>query len=210
MGSLHRYVPGLLVLLLFVMPGCFDDAPWKQPTSDGVAVDSLYETDVPYVATPQKVVRRMLEVAEVGANDVVFDLGSGDGRILLTAAQQYGASGVGVEIVPELVAQARSHARLAGVSDRVTFRRHDLFETDLSRATVVTLYLLPEVNRKLQPKLLRELDPGDRVVSHNYGIGSWPPDSTLRLGDHTVYLWRVPESVPDSLVPASPAEATAP
>ena len=210
MASLHRSIPGLLVLLLFVLPGCFDDAPWKQRSGDGVAVDSLYETDVPYVATPQKVVRRMLEVAEVGENDVVFDLGSGDGRILMTAAQQYGASGVGVEIVPELVEQARSHARLAGVSDRVTFRRQDLFTTDLSRATVVTIYLLPEVNRKLQPKLLRELDPGDRVVSHNYRIGTWPPDSTVQLDDHTVYLWRVPESVPDSLLPASPAEPTIP
>jgi SAM-dependent methyltransferase len=189
----------LAAVLLLTTPGCFDDAPWKQSREE-MAVDSLYSTDVPYVATPQKVVEKMLEVAAVNEDDVVYDLGSGDGRIVLTAAQRYGARGVGVELVPELVREARDHARLAGVSDRVTFRREDLFETDLGEATVVTLYLLPEVNRKLQPKLLRELDPGDRVVAHNYPIGDWSPDSTLQVGDHRVFFWRVPETVPDSLL----------
>jgi SAM-dependent methyltransferase len=186
-----------------LLSGCLGNGP-SDGARDGVSVDSVYETDVPYVATPQEVVRRMLQLADVTERDTVYDLGSGDGRILLTAAQQFGASGVGVEIVPSLVERARSHATLAGVDDRVVFRRQDLFKTDLHDATVVTLYLLPEVNRKLQPKLLRQLDPGDRVVAHNYGIGNWAPDTTVEMGDHTVFLWQVPESVPDSLLSPPP------
>jgi len=125
----------------------------------------------------------------------VYDLGSGDGRILMTAAQQYGARGIGIEIVPELVAQSRSYARLAGVSDRVQFYRADLFDTSLHEASVLTMYLLPEVIERLLPKIRREMDPGDRVVSHNYGAKLWPPDRTVRLDpDHVIYLWTIRDS----------------
>jgi ribosomal protein L11 methylase PrmA len=120
--------------------------------------------DVPFVPTPEVVVDKMLELAKVGPSDVVYDLGSGDGRIVITAAKQYGARGIGVDIDPDRVREARQNAKAAGVADRVQFKEGDLFNTDLSEATVVTLYLLPEVNMRLRPKLFRELKPGTRVV----------------------------------------------
>lgn len=164
-------------------------------------VDSVYSegtpytTDVPYVATPQKVVEKMLAMAEVTEDDVVYDLGSGDGRMIITAAQQHGARGVGIEIVPELVEQSRSYARLAGVADRVDFYRANLFDTDLSEATVLSIYLLPDVIEKLLPKIRREMDPGDRIVSHNYGDKLWTPDRSERVGpDHVIHLWVIRDS----------------
>lgn len=164
--------------------------------------------DVPYVSTSQRVVNRMLEAADVTREDVVFDLGSGDGRIPITAAKKYGARGVGVEIDPELVAEARKNAREAGVADRVEFRQGDLFQADISEATVVALYLWPEINVKLRPKLLRTLDPGDRIVSHDFRMGDWEPDRVLdlgpgKIGRETVYLWVVPENIPDELMDIS-------
>lgn len=152
---------------------------------------------VPYVSTPEDVVMEMLQLAEVGREDVVYDLGSGDGRVVITAAQKFGARGVGVEINPELVEESRKNAEVAGVGDRTQFIRQDLFKTDLSNATVVTLYLLPSINRMLRPKLLKELKPGTRIVSHNYNLGrEWKPDRVVRLKrpprDHTIYLWVVP------------------
>jgi len=164
--------------------------------------------DVPYVSTSQRVVNRMLEAADVTSEDVVFDLGSGDGRIPITAAKKYGARGVGVEIDPELVAKARKNAREAGVADRVEFRQGDLFQADISEATVVALYLWPEINVKLRPKLLRTLDPGDRIVSHDFRMGDWEPDRVLdlgpgKIGQETVYLWVVPETIPDELMDIS-------
>jgi len=173
--------------------GCADPPRQAPPPFDTV------EADVPYVATSEDVVTRMLEIAEVRPGDVVYDLGSGDGRIVITAAQRYGARGVGIEIDPYRVYQARQNAERAGVADRVTFRKQDLFEADVSDATVVTLYLLPAINRKLRPLLLEQLDPGTRVVSHNFGMGGWAPDSTERVGPSTVHRWTIPETVPDSL-----------
>jgi hypothetical protein len=155
------------------------------------------EKDAPYVATNQRIVRRMLEVAGVSEDDVVYDLGSGDGRIPITAAKMFGAR------------------KAAGVSDQVEFRQQDLFKTDVSDATVVALYLWPEINVKLRPKLLRQLDPGDRIVSHDFRMGAWEPDRVVdagqdKTGTATIYLWVVPKEVPDELMtaPAGPNEDT--
>lgn len=152
--------------------------------------------DIHFVPTPIPVVERMLELARVGKDDVVYDLGSGDGRIPIVAAQRYGARGVGIEINPVWVRDARVAAERLGVTDRVSFRNEDLFLTDLREATVVTLYLFPTVNAKLQPKLLRELKPGTRVVSHEYGIGDWPPDRSETIvvegRRHEIHFWTVP------------------
>jgi len=167
------------------------------------------DKDAPYVATDQRIVDRMLEVADVSEDDVVYDLGSGDGRIPLTAATQYGARGVGVEIDPDLVAKSRAKAKAAGVTDRVEFRQQDLFKTNLEDATVVALYLWPEINVKLRPKLLRQLDPGDRIVSHDFRMGEWEPDRVVdagqdKTGRATIYLWVVPEEVPPDLMERPP------
>jgi tRNA A58 N-methylase Trm61 len=154
--------------------------------------------DVPYVPTPHNVVAKMLEMANVKRNDIVYDLGSGDGRIVITAAQKYGASGVGYDIDPKRIKEANENARTAGVTDRVRFEQQDLFKADLSQATVVTLYLLPEVNLKLRPKLLKELKPGTRIVSHNYHFGDWEPIKTETLKsptmEHLVFYWVVPKA----------------
>jgi len=152
--------------------------------------------EVPFVPTRERVVDEMLKVAKVGKNDILYDLGSGDGRIPITAAKRFGTRGVGVDIDPQRVTEARENALKEGVSDRVKFFQQDLFETDIREATVVTLYLLPDVNLRLRPKLLSELKPGTRVVSHNYDMGDWKPLKTITVklpdGDHTVYFWIVP------------------
>ncbi len=150
------------------------------------------EPDVIFVPTPNDVVAKMLEMAQVTANDTVYDLGCGDGRIVIAAAQKYGARGVGVDIDPERIKEARENARQARVADRVRFVLGDLFETDISAATVVTLYLLTELNIKLRPKLLAELKPGTRVVSHAFSMGEWKPERTAEVSGSRVYLWRVP------------------
>jgi protein-L-isoaspartate O-methyltransferase len=137
--------------------------------------------DTPYVQTPQNVVDRMLQVAKVGAGDYVIDLGSGDGRMVITAAQKYGARGFGVDLDRRLVQLANKRAASAGVADRAVFYERDLYETDFSAATVVTIYLLPEVNLMVRPKLLATLRPGTRIVSHDYGMGEWPPDEQMVL-----------------------------
>jgi SAM-dependent methyltransferase len=162
------------------------------------------QEEVPFVTTPDSVTLAMLQLAEVGPADHVVDLGSGDGRIVITAARRFGASGLGVEIVPDLVLASRRHAQAAGVQDRVSFLAQDLFTTDLTRATVVTMYLLPEVNLQLRPRLLA-LAPGTRIVSHDWDLGDWTPDRTLTLEvpdkaigrdkRSRVHLWRVPAAV---------------
>lgn len=136
--------------------------------------------EVPFITTPDNVTLAMLQLAGVHRGDHVLDLGSGDGRIVITAARRFGASGSGVEIVPDLVARSQSAARQAGVAERVSFRVQDLFETDLSVASVITMYLLPDVNLKLRPALLK-LAPGTRIVSHDWDMGDWAPDETLTL-----------------------------
>lgn len=150
------------------------------------------QPDVPFVPTPQEVVDAMLELAKVQKGDVVYDLGSGDGRIPITAAKRYGVTATGIDINPERVKEANENAQREGVTDRVSFRTADLFTTDLSPANVVTLYLLPEVNLKLRPKLLKELKPGSRIVSHAFNMGDWEPDETRNIDGRTIYLWTVP------------------
>lgn len=158
----------------------------------GVAAARAY--DVPYVPTPEPVVREMLRLAKIGPDDVVYDLGSGDGRIVIMAAKEFGARGVGVDIDPERIAEARVNARRAGVADRVTFAQANLFDVDLRPATAVTLYLLPSVNLQLKPKLLAELRPGTPVVSHAWDMGKdWPPEAECTVSDRRVYLWHVPQ-----------------
>jgi SAM-dependent methyltransferase len=153
------------------------------------------EPHVPYVPTPPAVVRAMLEVAAVGPHDLVYDLGSGDGRIVIAAARDFGARGVGVEIEADLVEEARRNARASGVADRVRFLQQDLFATDLREASVVALYLLPIVNYRLQPKLLRELKPGSRVVSHAFDMADWEPDQEFQVDGRWVFYWVVPAVV---------------
>lgn len=149
-----------------------------------------------YVPTPQNVVDKMLEVAKVTKDDYVFDLGSGDGRIPITAAARYGARGFGVDINPKLVAEARANAKAAGVADRVEFRRQDLFKTSVREATVVGLYLFVWANEKLRPRLIGELRPGSRIVAHDFPIGDdWKPDIEEDVENRTVYLWYVPAQV---------------
>jgi SAM-dependent methyltransferase len=147
---------------------------------------------VPYVPTPEATVEAMLELARVGPGDVVFDLGSGDGRIVITAALARGARGVGIEIDPELVARSEQNARAAGVDKRVAFRKGDLFEADLSEATVVTVYLLPLYLERLAPRLRAQLRPGTRVVSHRYPLPGWKAEREVKVGDVTLYLLTVP------------------
>ncbi|MBD2337116.1 class I SAM-dependent methyltransferase [Calothrix sp. FACHB-156] len=157
------------------------------------------QPDVPYVPTPQPVVDAMLKLAKVNSNDLIYDLGSGDGRIPITAAQKYGARGVGIDIDPQRVQEAKQNLQSAKVGDRVEFRQQDLFQTDLSKASVVTLYLLPDINLKLRPKLLQELKPGTRIVSHAFDMGDWKPQQVQEVDGKTIYLWIVPENVPANL-----------
>jgi len=148
--------------------------------------------DVVYIPTPQPVVDAMLEVAGVSSGDVVYDLGSGDGRIVITAAKKHGARGVGIELDPALVKKATENAAAAGVSDRVRFVTQNLFDADIRDATVVTLYLLQSINERLRPKLVRDLKPGTRVVSHVFNMGpEWPPEKRLMVDRSPIYLWTI-------------------
>jgi SAM-dependent methyltransferase len=178
-----------LVLALAVLGGC----AWSAPVLSSVAGPDL---DVIFVATDMEVVHAMLDAAKVGPDDVVYDLGCGDGRIVVTAAHRHGARGIGVDLDPERIREATDNAGRAGVGDRVTLLRQDLFSTDVRAATVVALYLSPDLNLRLRPKLLRELRPGTRVVSHQFDMGDWLPDRTLEVptagAPRRVFLWRIP------------------
>jgi hypothetical protein len=162
------------------------------------------DASVPYVPTPQSVVDRMLEIGKVGPQDYLIDLGSGDGRIVVTAAKKYGARGIGVDLNPTRIAEANDNATKAGVTDKATFRRGDLFETDLTPASIITMYLLPRVNLDLRPKLL-DLKPGTRIVSHDFSMGEWQPEHHEQIdapgkyggagGRSDIYLWIIPAKV---------------
>ena len=151
--------------------------------------------DVPYVPTPQEVVDKMLEMAKVGPNDYLVDLGSGDGRIPVTAAKRFGTRGFGVDLNPQRVKEAIANAKEANVSDKVRFVEGDLFKTDFSQATVLTLYLLPSVNLRLRPVILDVLKPGTRVVSHAFDMGDWFADKMEMVDHRSVYFWIVPARV---------------
>jgi SAM-dependent methyltransferase len=184
--SPHRSIAVLLTLaLVAVAAGAGAQAPTTEKP-----------LDVPYVPTKEPVLDRMLQMGQVKSGDVLYDLGCGDGRIVIAAAKRFGTRGVGIDIDPVRIAEARENARKAGVADRVKFIQGDLFDADIKDATVVTLYLLPDVNLKLRPKLLSELKPGTRIVSHNYDMGDWAPEQTAKLTvdgtEHVVYSWTVP------------------
>ena len=171
-------------------------APWLAMPARAQSVN----LDVPYVPTPQPVVDRMLEIARVERSDMVYDLGCGDGRIVVTAARRYGCRGVGIDIDPQRIAEARANAREAGVTRLVDFRVADLFQSDFSQATVVTLYLLPEINLRLRPQLWRQLRVGTRIVSHDFTMGNdWPPERTERVEHKTLYSWTITQALKDSV-----------
>ena len=176
--------------------------------------------DTPYVQTPQNVVDKMLEVAQVGPSDYVIDLGSGDGRMIITAAKKHGARGFGVDLDSRLVKLSNSLAKKAGVADRAAFYERDIYQTDLSPASVVTIYLLPEVNLMMRPKLLSMLKPGTRVVSHDYDMGEWPPDRAFTMDapgkpvgrdqKSKVFYWVVPAKAAGRWMWQAPGDAGAP
>lgn len=178
-----RYLACLLFFLLDSSPIVAQEFDFSPP---------VREPDVAYVPTPPEVVRAMLELANVGKDDIVYDLGSGDGRIVIAAARDYGARGVGIDVNPRRIREAQENARKNGVSDRVKFIQGDMFVEDISEATVVTLYLLRELNLRLRPKLLSELAPGTRIVSQTFTMGDWKPDKTLQVHGKQVYYWLIP------------------
>lgn len=205
--------------------GCSQKAENNVQAPQPETIQSLQcQLNVPYLPTPQKVVEEMLKLADVKGDDVLYDLGSGDGRIVITAAQKLGTRGVGVDMDPSRIQEANENAQKAGVTDRVQFIQQDLFQTDISKATVVTLYLLPDINLKLRPQLFRQLKPGTRIVSHEFDMGEWKPQRVVQVQgpqqgeqtlyhdetcytrllpapqrEHKLYYWVVPDHVPDSL-----------
>ncbi|MEM6753352.1 MAG: class I SAM-dependent methyltransferase [Cyanobacteria bacterium P01_C01_bin.38] len=173
-------------------------------TSTPTPSPSLRSPDVVYVPTPPEVVERMLTLAKVNKNDVLYDLGSGDGRIPITAVEKYNVKrAVGIEINPERIEEANENAKKAKVTDKVSFLNQDLFESNFSDATVMTLYLLPALNVKLRPQLFSQLKPGTRIVSHDFDMGEWKPERVEKIEangrTHTVYLWTVPKNPPANL-----------
>lgn len=212
-------------IAIFGVAGCTEtEEKVPAPQTETKVQNIQCQLDVPYVPTPNKVVEEMLKLANVRENDILYDLGSGDGRIVITAAQKLGTRGIGVDMDPQRIQEAIENAQKAGVDDRVQFLQQDLFQTDVSKATVVTLYLLPEINLKLRPQMLSQLKPGTRIVSHDYDMGDWKPqrvvvvqgpqkgEETLYRDEtcytrllpapqrkHTLYYWVVPKDIPDSL-----------
>ncbi len=163
----------------------------------------IHRPDIGYLPTPQEAVEVMLALAEVRESDILYDLGSGDGRVLITAAQKFGTRGVGIDIDPQRISQAIANANQAGVDDRVTFRQQNLFESDFYEATIVVLYLLPHLNLRLRPRLLQQLKPGTRILSHDFDMGDWQPHQvkTVQTSEETatLYRWVVPLEIPDYL-----------
>lgn len=187
-----------LVLALFVSSGC----------------GTVPGQDVRYEPTPMPVVRALLELADVGPQDLVYDLGSGDGRIPITAAKEFGARGVGIEIDPALVTRAQANAREAGVEDKVEFRLGDMYAADVRPATVVTLFLHPGPNLKLREKLRSDLPAGSRIVSYVWDMGGWTPAEVRRIGEKRMFLWRIPSRAgaitdPVDTTPARPCASVA-
>lgn len=199
-GFVRALIWGAGLILVLILAWLFlfraDDVMAPRPGFDPAAfAGDRPKLDAPNVATELEVVDSMLGLAEVRPGDHVIDLGSGDGRILVAAARSFGAQGLGVDIDPARIAEANTNARAAGVSGRVAFRREDLFRTPLGEADVLTLYLTQAVNLRLRPRILAQMRPGTRVVSHDYDMGDWRWDQRRRIGDSTVYLWIVPARI---------------
>jgi SAM-dependent methyltransferase len=184
-------------LLLCTLLVCIHVPAWPQSASPSSPPSpspspAAPRLDVSYVPTPPEVVEKMLDLSNVGPSDVLYDLGCGDGRIVVTAARERGARGTGIDINPQRIQEARANAKSAGVEDRVDFRVGDLFAADVSPASVVTLYLLPNLNRKLRPQLWKQLKVGSRVVSHDFDMGSeWPPERVEKIGSKKLYFWTI-------------------
>lgn len=215
------------MLSLLVLTFCFNgagaaaqmiDRPWQvlaqksgaaessSPASSTTNGKQLRAPDVVYVPTPTEVVDAMLKVAKVGKGDVLYDLGSGDGRIPISAAQKFDVTrAVGIEIDPDRIKEAEANLKSSGVGVQVSFLNEDLFEAKISDASVVTLYLLPSLNLKLLPKLLSDLKPGTRIVSHAFDMGSWKPEQTLNVGGRAVYFWTIPAKGTPAYAAASAA-----
>ena len=198
MGKLGLFLfAGLLGLLSSV--GSFDSRSWLTPSQ--ALAQAARDSDegkkiVPYVPTPQEVVERMLDLAGVKKGDVVYDLGSSDGRIVVTAAKKYGVKAIGFEIDPERIKESHENIKKAGVGNLVEIRQQDIRTVDLSQASVLTMYLLPEVNLMIRPNIWKQMKPGSRVVSHDFDMGDWKPLKTENIKDssswdHTLYLWHV-------------------
>ena len=191
---MNRQLTRLLrpVLAAAALSGCIAGLP---SAGDGKPAAPV-KLDVIFVATDLTIVNAMLTLAGVTRDDIVYDLGCGDGRIVIAAAKEFGARGVGVDLDPQRIREAQANAVRAGVADRVTFRVEDVFVTDIQSATVVTLFLSPELNARLRPKLTSQLRPGTRIVSHRYGIGEWVPERTVTLTvretRNHIFLWRLP------------------
>jgi len=193
------------LLCALAAAACLAGAVSAQPTNSAQPASSAQQPaakaqrapDVPYQPSTMEVVQVMLRLGRVGAADVVYDLGCGDGRIVIAAVRERGARGVCVDIDPKRIAEAQENARRAGVDDRIRFLTQDLFVTDIRDATAVMLFLWPEVNRALRPKLLRELKPGTRIVSHWHDMGDWRPQETVRVSsggrERPIYLWTIPQ-----------------
>jgi SAM-dependent methyltransferase len=182
--SRTRSAPSLLGAL-FISAACLLG-------SGPAGAQAVVDLDVPYVPTSMDLVNKMLDMANVGKSDVVYDLGCGDGRIVVTAAKERGARGTGIDLNPERIAEAKANAKAAGVEDRVNFMVGDLFKADFGEATVVTLYLLPSVNQKLRPQLWKQLKVGTRIVSHDFDMGpEWPPEKEEKIGRKTLYYWTI-------------------
>ena len=186
----------MVMLVLALVLGLVGGCAWSGPTAHAPDLEPPGpRLDVIWVPSESTVITAMLDAANVGPNDVVYDLGCGDGAIVITAASRYGARGVGVDIDPQRIREANRNAVRAGVIDRVTFLTQDLFATDVSPATVVALYLSPAINLRLRPTLQRDLRPGSRIVSHDFDMGDWRPERTVEIlveRYHRVFLWRVP------------------
>lgn len=193
-----RHSPGVtLSLALLTSLACGMAAPEaatdpNEPVFPQTPNATERRPDVIFVPTREAVVDAMLDTAEVGPADIVYDLGCGDGRIVVAAAQR-GARGVGIDIDPQRIREANENAKEAGVTDKVTFLEQDLFESDIREATVVTLYLLPSLNVKLKPMLMEQLRPGTRIVSHDFDMGDWEPEKTVHVDGKTVYFWTIPK-----------------
>ena len=178
-----KHISSLIIAVMIICPVTAQEFDYSPPVRD---------PDVGYVPSSPEVVNAMLTLAKVRADDIVYDLGSGDGRIVISAARDYGARGVGIDVTPRRIREAEENARLAGVQDQVEFIQGDIFVEDFSDATVVTMYLLDELNLRLRPRLLNELKPGTRIVSNTFKMGDWEPEAIQIVDDKFIYLWTIP------------------